>query len=123
VPSFFPLPPSLSPHSPTSLTHLQPKELRKEIESQAQLSQQHRSHADAMPSILPSGVVPSLYVSTEQLNYNRGSTSGLPEETNGTGDSRKNDRDRSTLSTGSSLRVHSSRVIDSRQNLDANQSN
>ena len=48
---------------------------------------------------------------------------GLPEETNGIGDSRKNDRDRSTFITGNSLRVHSSRVVDSRQNLDANQSN
>ena len=31
---------------------------------------------------------------------------GLPEETNGIGDSKKNDRDRITLSTGNSLRVH-----------------
>jgi len=44
-------------------------------------------------------------------------------EVNATEDSRKNDRDRNTLSTGHSLRVHSSRVVDSRQNLDANQSN
>ena len=35
----------------------------------------------------------------------------------------ENDRDRSTLSTGISSRVHSFRVVDSRQNLDANQSN
>jgi len=48
---------------------------------------------------------------------------GLPEETNGIGDSRKNDRDRNTLITGNSLRVHSSRVVESRQNLDADQSN
>ena len=48
---------------------------------------------------------------------------GLPEETSGIGVSRKNDRDRNTLTTGNSLRVHSSRVVDSRQNLDANQSN
>ena len=49
---------------------------------------------------------------------------GLLEETNGIGDSReKNDRDRSTLITGNNLRVHSFRVVDSRQNLDANQSN
>ena len=41
-------------------------------------------------------------------------------ETIGIGDSeKKNDRDRSTLITGNSLRVHSSRVVDSRQNLDA----
>ena len=48
---------------------------------------------------------------------------GLPEETTAIGDSRKNDRDRNTLDTGNSLRVLSSRVVDSRQNLDANQSN
>ena len=48
---------------------------------------------------------------------------GLQEETNGIGDSRKNDRDRSTLITSNSLSVHSSRVVNSRQNLDANQSN
>jgi len=34
---------------------------------------------------------------------------GLPEETNAIGDSEKNDRDRSTLTTGNSLRVLSSR--------------
>ena len=35
----------------------------------------------------------------------------------------KNDRDTCTLITGNSLSVHISRVVDSRQNLDANQSN
>ena len=48
---------------------------------------------------------------------------GLSEEANGVGDSGKNDRDRSTLTTGNSLRVHSFWVVDSRQNLDTNQSN
>ena len=38
-------------------------------------------------------------------------------------ETQKNDRDRNTLTTGNSLHVHSSRVVDSRQNLDANQSN
>ena len=58
--------------------------------------------------------------------WSRGSASGedLPVETNGIGDSRKKfDRDRITLITGNSSRVPSSRVVDSRQNLDANQSN
>ena len=58
--------------------------------------------------------------------WSRGSVSGedLPVETNGIGDSRKKfDRDRITLITGNSSRVPSSRVVDSRQNLDANQSN
>ena len=45
---------------------------------------------------------------------------GVPEEANAI---TKNDRDRITLITGNSLREHSSRVVDSRQNLDANQSN
>ena len=53
---------------------------------------------------------------------------GLPEETNGIGDSKKknkkkNDRDRVTLTTANSLRVLSFQAIDSRQNLEANQSN
>ena len=53
---------------------------------------------------------------------------GLPEETNGIGDSKKknkkkNDRDRGTLTTANSLRVLSFQAIDSRQNLEANQSN
>jgi len=47
------------------------------------------------------------------LNYNRRCTSGrkpIPEEANAIGDSRKkNDRDRSTLTTGYSLRVQNSR--------------
>ena len=48
---------------------------------------------------------------------------GLPEETNAIGDSKKNYRDRSTCITGKSLRVQRFRVVDSRQNVDANQSN
>ena len=36
---------------------------------------------------------------------------------------RKNDRDRSTLLTGNGSRVYRFLVVDSRQNLDANQSN
>jgi len=60
------------------------------------------------------------------VNYNRGSASGRGP----TGgdyyrirDSRKNDRDRSTLITGNSLRVQIFQAVDSRQNLSANQSN
>jgi len=48
---------------------------------------------------------------------------GPPEETNAIGASKKNDRDRSTCITGKSLRVQRFRVVDSRQNVDANQSN
>ena len=61
------------------------------------------------------------YVSTEQ--HLIALAEGLPEGTNGIGDSRKNDRDRSTLITGKSWHVYRFRVVDSRQNLDANQSN
>ena len=69
------------------------------------------------------------YVSIEQhlhgVNYNTGSAGG--RGLTGTGHRhwrlKKNDRDRNTLNTGNCLRVHSSRVVDSRQNLDANQSN
>jgi len=66
------------------------------------------------------------YVSTEQrVNYNRGSAvaEDIPEEANAVGDSGKNDRDRNTLSYDNSLRVYSFRVVDSRQDLDSNQSN
>jgi len=56
---------------------------------------------------------------------------GLPEETNGIGDSKKkkekkqtkNDRDRVTLTTVNSLRVHGFQAIDYRQILEVNQSN
>jgi len=126
LPSSFPRPPSLTPHSPT---HLQPEGLRKEMESQAQLLQQHRCQTPSLQNFnIPKRLAPA-YVSTEQhlhgVNYNRGSASGRGPTG---GDQRhwrleKNDRDRITLTTGNSLSVHSSRVVDSRQNLDANQSN
>jgi len=47
----------------------------------------------------------------------------LPEEANGMKTQERNDRDRNTLNTGNSLRVHTLQAVDSRQNLDANQSN
>jgi len=48
---------------------------------------------------------------------------GLPEKANSIQDSRKNDRDGNTLTTGHSLHVHGFEVVDSRDNLDVNQSN
>ena len=48
---------------------------------------------------------------------------GLPEGSQRHWRLKKNDRDRNTLITGNRSRVHSSRVVDSRQNLDGNQSN
>jgi len=65
------------------------------------------------------------YVSSEQnLKSTRTEdalvTEGLPEKANGL---EKNDRDRSTLITGNSLRVPGFQSIDSRQILDTNQSN
>ena len=55
------------------------------------------------------------YVSTEQHLHAIESTTtegapvaeGLPEKANAIGDTRENDRDRNTLTTGNSLRVHS----------------
>jgi len=47
-------------------------------------------------------------------------TEGLPEERK---KEKKNCRDRKTLTTGNSLRVHSFQPVDSRQNLEANQLN
>ena len=69
------------------------------------------------------------YVSTKQylhgVNYSTRSASGrgLTRAGHRHWRLKKNDRDRNTLNTGNCLRVHSSRVVDSRQNLDANQSN
>ena len=67
------------------------------------------------------------YVSTEQHlhgdNYNRGSASGRGPRPTALKTQEKNDRERNMLITGKSLRVHNSRVVDSRQNLDVNQSN
>jgi len=89
------------------------------MESQAQQSQQPRSYTQILLKFnIPKrrGAWAPAYVSTEQhlhgVNYNSERAlvaEGLPEETNTIGDSRKNDRDRITLDTGNSLRVHSSR--------------
>jgi len=60
------------------------------------------------------------------INYHRGSASGRGSTGGGQRHWRlnnKNDRDRNTLITRNSLRVHSFQVVDSRQNMDANQSN
>ena len=75
---------------------------------------------------------PVSYVSPEQrfygVNYNTEGApvaKGLPEEL-GHRHWRlrqKNDGDRNTLTTGISLRVHNFQAVESRQNLDANQSN
>jgi len=83
---------------------------RKETRSQAQLSQQHRSQT---PSLQNFNILKwrcawaPVYVSTEQhlhgVNYNRGSAIGIIWRL------MKNDRDRSTLNTGNSLRVHGCR--------------
>jgi len=102
------------------------------MESQAQLSQQHRPQPSNFKIPKRRGAWTPAYVSTEQqlhgVNYNRGSASGRGLRATG-GDQqhwrlkKKNDRDRNTLTTGNSLRVHRSRVVHSRQNLEANQSN
>jgi len=124
-PSFFPRPrgPSLSPHSPTSLTFSQ-----NDYEQRWSFKLNCHSNIrlpDAKASLFSSGVVPACLPNSICMESTEGApvAEGLPEETNGNGNSRKNDRDRSTFITGNSLRVHSSRVVDSRQNLEANQSN
>ena len=64
LPSFSPRPPSLSHHSPTLLTST-----RKEMESQAQLSQQPRSQTPSLQNFnIPRrhGTWAPAYVSTEQ---------------------------------------------------------
>jgi len=61
-------------------THLQPEGLRKEMESRAQLSQQHRSQSPRLQTFNIHKRLAPTYVSTEQHlhgdNYNRGSASG-----------------------------------------------
>jgi len=60
-------------------------------------------------TIFPSGVAsehhPTCLLSTTKEGASV--AEGLPEEVNAIGDSRKNDRDRNTLLTGNSSRVHS----------------
>jgi len=73
------------------------------MESQGQLSQQHRSQtASLQNSNMPNGVAAYVCIlhmvstTTEEAPV----AEGLPEEANGVGDSRKkNDRDGSTLPT------------------------
>ena len=100
------------------------------MESQAQLSKQHphiprpRRQAFETYSAL-SGVVSGhqptflpimVSTTTETAPGAKARSTALEAK-------EKNDRDRSTLNTGNSLRVHSLQATDSRQNLDANQSN
>ena len=117
---------SFSFSSFSHFTHLQPEGLRTEMEFKLKCHSNIRL-PDAKTSLFPSGVVPACLPKSICMESTKieGApvTEGLSEETNGIGDSRKNDRDRSTFITGNSLRVHSSRVVDSRQNLDAIQSN
>ena len=89
------------------------------------------SSSDAKPSKLTYsqaawGLGTSLHVYRTAFATTEGApvAEGLPEEANGIEDSReRNDRDRSTLTAGNSLRVHSFQAVESRQNLDSNQSN
>ena len=68
--------PSLSFSPFFHFTHLQPERLRKEMESQAQLSLAPRRQA-FKTSIFPSGVVPGHQPTClPNSNYNRGSASG-----------------------------------------------
>ena len=126
LPSFFSSP-SLSFSAFSNFTHLQPDGLLTEMESQAQLLQQHppSSLSGAKSSnLFPSGEHGGLLClpNSIRVNYNRGSTSGIGPT--GIGNSRrKNDRDGSTLLAGNSLGVHSCLTVGSRQNLDTNQSN
>ena len=108
--SFFPRPPCLSPTLPLQSPSTRGTTKRK-MESRAQLSQQHRSQTPALKtSIFPSGVVlghqptclPNSICMQSTTTEGVPVAEGLPEETNGNGDSRKNDRDRITLTTGNS---------------------
>jgi len=115
--------PSLTFSSFSYFTHLQPddtttKKCSVKLNCHGNILMA-RSQAPSLQNSFPSGVgsghqtyVPTLHYMPDS-NYNRRCTSGrgpIPEEANAIGDSRKkNDRDRSTLPTGYSLRVHNSR--------------
>ena len=128
LPSFLALP--LSPHSPTSLTFSQRDYERNGVSrSTVTATSLPDAKSSKLQIIFPSAVV-SGHQPTCLPNMDSTTTvgapvaEGLPEETKRQWRlKKKNDRDRSTLTTRNSLRVHSSRVVDSRQNLDANQSN
>ena len=127
LPSFLTLPLFL-PFS--HFTHLQPEGIQKEMESRAQLSQQHRSRRQAFKtSIFTSGLVPwhQPTCPPNSICMETTITEGAPVaeglDQRHWRFKKKNDRDRNMLITGKSLRVHNSRVVDSRQNLDVNQSN
>ena len=124
--------PSLSFSPFSHFTHLPPDALLIEMESQAQLLRQ-------LPPCQNVQVAPrrqdfKLYFQAAwrlgtslrvyRRNYNRGSASSLgPTGRHWRLKKKKKDRDRNTLNTANSLRVHSFPVVDSRQNLGANQSN
>ena len=100
------------------------------MESQAQLSQQPRSQTLSLQNFnIPKrhGTLAPAYVSSEQhLHGVEGAPVARTYRWRPTAletQEKKIDGDRITLITGNSSRVPSSRVVDSRQNLDANQSN
>jgi len=104
---FLSLPPSLF-----YFTHFQRDGLQTEMASQAKLSQQHLLGKPSKP--IPSGVVvwaPANASTDMESTTTEGApvAEGLLEEANAIGNSGKNDRDRNTLHTGNSWRVHSSR--------------
>ena len=120
---------SLTPHSPTSLTFNQRDYEQKwslKLNCHSNIAPRHQSFKT---SIFPSDVVLGHHLCIYrtawsqkrqrerqwQRTYRRRPKALETQE--------KNDRDRITLITSNSLRVHSSQVVDSRQNLDANQSN
>ena len=133
LPAFLPSSPSLSffPFSPFShFTHLQQRDY--EVSSSTVTATSLPGANPSKPQYSNSGVVPGHQPTCLWNSICMESTTkegapvaeGLPEEANGIGDSRaKNDRDRNTCVTGNCLRVQISRVVNSRQNLDANQSN
>ena len=126
LPSFFSSP-SLSFSAFSNFTHLQPDGLLTEMESQAQLLQQHPP--SSLSAAKPSNLFPSgehgrclCLPNSIRVNYNRGSTSSIEPCRYWKLKKEKRQR-RKHAPHGQQFRRDSWLTVGSRQNLDTNQSN
>ena len=114
LPSFLYLPPffpNLSLHSPsTRWTTNRNGVSGSPVKATSRILRSHMLSLRKLFHTERRGVWAPAYVSTKSTTTEAAPVvKALPEEANDIGDHRKNDRDRSTLNTGKSLRVHSCR--------------